>query len=68
MTKENIEDWKPTFLIFSKNAYSRTYPFKRNIGFYDRSWFCKDTGNIHTSEKAVLNCNKCSKKYHKLAI
>ena len=63
--KENIENWKPFFLIFGKNAYSKEFPFKRNIGFYNRSWFCKDTRQIHNSEKAVLACSYCSKKYYK---
>jgi hypothetical protein len=61
--KENIEDWKPFGLVYGKNAYDEKG--NRNIFYYDRSWFCKETGNIHHSEKAVLNCVYCSKKYYK---
>lgn len=57
MEKENIEDWKPTYKGFGKNA-GKTFP-------YDRSWFCSETGNIHHSEKAVLSCVHCSKRYYK---
>lgn len=61
--KENIKDWKPSYLIFGKNAYSHCFS-KRNIGYYERSWFCQETGNIHNSEKQVLKCVHCSKKYY----
>jgi hypothetical protein len=61
--KENIEDWKPYFKVFGKNAYSKN--FDRNIEYLERSWFCNETGNIHHSEKAVLNCAFCSKLFYK---
>jgi len=63
--KENIDDWKPYFLKFGKDAYSKKFPFARNVGFYDRNWYCQENHTIHTNEKQVLNCPSCSKKYYK---
>lgn len=67
--KENIEDWKPYGLVFGKNAYRleliNGVPTEvRNIFYYDRSWYCNETGNIHHSVKSVLNCVDCDKKYN----
>lgn len=66
LVKENIEEWKPYFLIFGKKAYDKYG--NRNIGFYDRTWYCQENYMIHTSEKQVLNCPHCSKKYYKPTI
>ena len=51
--KENIEDWRPSFKKDGKTFY------------YERSWFCQENLAVHNSEKAVLNCPHCSKKYYK---
>jgi len=61
--KENISDWTPYFLVFGENAYDEN--LNRNIGFYERNWFCYTNKIIHHSEKDVLNCAHCSKKYYK---
>lgn len=63
--KENIDDWMPYHVVFGKNAYSKEPPFSRNIEYYKRTWFCKETGNLHSNEKSVLNCIHCSKRYYK---
>ncbi|MBE9489277.1 MAG: hypothetical protein IMY67_03195 [Bacteroidetes bacterium] len=63
MEKENIEDWKPYALVFGKNAYDKYG--NRNKVYYNRSWMCQETGNIHHSKKSVLNCVDCSNKYYK---
>lgn len=63
--KKNINDWKPYFLIFGKNAFSKEYPEKRNIEYYERSWYCFETSIIHNSEKSVLKCKYCSLNYYK---
>ncbi|TDQ22769.1 hypothetical protein [Tenacibaculum caenipelagi] len=65
MKKENIEEWKPFALVFGPKAFKCIYTGERNIQYYSRSWFCNETGNIHHSEKSVLNCVHCSKKYYK---
>ena len=69
--RKNIEDFKPFGLVFGKNAFSvelnenKERYLKRNIFYYDRSWFCQENYNIHSSEKQVLNCPHCSKKWFK---
>lgn len=61
--KENIEDYKPFGLVYGKNA-TDDYG-NRNIFYYERNWFCEELSIIHHSEKSVLNCKHCSKKYYK---
>lgn len=67
--KENIEEWKPFALGYGKNYYAKDEfgytTTKRNVIYYERNWFCQTTGIIHHSEKSVLNCPHCSKKYYK---
>lgn len=65
--RKNIEDYKPFGLVFGSKSYviDEEGNCIRNIFHYERSWFCKETGNIHHSEKSVLNCPYCSKKYYK---
>ncbi len=59
--KENIEEWKPHYLCYKGVPVGE----EPNKVYYKRSWMCKDTGAIHQSEKAVLKCEYCSKKYFK---
>lgn len=71
MSKENIEDWKPFAYVFGDEAYEEdewgcTDFSKRNIKYYEKSWYCKENMIIHSNEKQVLNCKHCSKKYYKL--
>jgi len=63
MEKENIEQWKPYCLGFGLKAYVGM--FHRSFDYYERNWFCQETGIIHHNEKQVLNCVHCSKKYYK---
>jgi len=60
---KNIENYRPFGLVFGKDAYDEFG--NRNKFFYERSWMCQETGTIHHSEKAVLNCLYCCKIYYK---
>lgn len=63
VVKRNIDEYRPYFLVFGKNAYDKKG--KRNIGFYDRSFYCQENYMIHTTEKQALNCSNCSKRWFK---
>ena len=59
--KEKLKEYMPFGLVFGKNAYDNNG--NRNVFYYDRSWLCRETGNIHHNEKSVLNCVTCSEIY-----
>lgn len=57
MSKENIKDWNPSFEKYNRKTK------KIDKVFYIKSWFCNENKIIHNSEKEVMNCKTCKKRY-----